>query len=64
MRDKSLEETQERIYAAKKEWHKQQARLPVEEKMRILIEIQKHDVPLIAAKRPLQWFEKPWDIEP
>ena len=52
------------IYQKKKEWHRQQAQLPIKEKMRILLELQKHDIPLIAALRPLKWYEKPWDIEP
>lgn len=64
MNIETLEETNARLFAAKTEWHQKQVRLPIEEKMRILIEIQKHDVSLIAAKRPLKWYEKPWDIEP
>lgn len=54
----------EKIYAQKKEWHRQQARLPIKEKMRILLELQKHDLPLIAARRELKWWEKPWPIDP
>ena len=59
-----MSELNEKIYEKKKEWHRQQAQLPIKEKMRILLELQKHDLPLIAARRPLKWWEKPWDIEP
>ena len=51
-------------HAAKEEWHLAQARLPLKEKVRILLEMQKQDLPLIARHRPLKWYEKPWDIEP
>ncbi len=53
-----------RIYEEKKQWHKEQTQLPIKEKMRILLELQKHDLPLIARHRELKWWEKPWDIEP
>ncbi len=51
-------------YASKKRWHEQNALVPVEEKMAQLIQIQKHDLPLLAKHRELKWWEKPWDIEP
>ena len=54
----------ERAYENKREWHKAQAQLPIKEKMRQLLELQKHDLPLLARHRPLKWWEKPWDIEP
>ncbi len=58
------EEFNERIYKNKKKWHQQQSQLPIKEKMRILLELQKHDWPLLAKQRELKWWEKPWDIEP
>ena len=51
-------------HAAKAEWHRAQAQLPLKEKVRILLEMQKQDLPLIARHRALKWYEKPWDIEP
>lgn len=54
----------EQVYQQKKQWHQEQALLPIKEKMRILLELQKHDLPLISARRELKWWEKPWDIEP
>ncbi|RYX85287.1 hypothetical protein EON83_06745 [bacterium] len=59
-----MSDLNEKTYEKKKKWHREQARLPIKEKMRILLELQKHDLPLIAARRPLNWWEKPWDIEP
>lgn len=59
-----LEAERARQHAAKEDWHLAQARLPLQEKVRILLEMQKQDLPLIARLRPLKWYEKPWDIEP
>lgn len=59
-----LSEHRDRIHSKMKARHQDAAKLPVKEKMRILLELQKHDLPLIAARRPLKWWEKPWDIEP
>lgn len=51
-------------FEAKRRWHETQARLPVRERVRILLELQKQDLPLIAARRPLRPWERPWEIEP
>lgn len=51
-------------FEAKRRWHEAQARLPLKEKVRILLELQKQDLPLIAARRPLRPWERPWDVEP
>lgn len=64
MASENLEEYNARQYAKKRQWHRAQAQLPIKEKMRILLELQKQDLPLIASRRPLKWYEKPWDIEP
>ena len=58
------EDFNQKAYDAKTQWHEAQRKLPVKEKMRILLEMQKHDLPLIAKHRPLKSWEKPWDIEP
>lgn len=60
----NLEEYNTRQYARKRDWHRAQAQLPIKEKMRLMLEMQKQDLPLIARRRPLKWYEKPWDIEP
>jgi len=52
------------IFRAKAEWHRQQARLPIKEKVRILLELQRQDYPLLKRQRRLEWWECPWEIEP
>ncbi len=54
----------DRLFRAKAEWHRQQARLPVPEKVRILLELQRQDLPLLMRYRQLAWWERPWEIEP
>lgn len=54
----------ERLFSAKRGWHRAQARLPLREKVRILLELQRQDLPLIARRRPLRSWERPWPIEP
>ncbi len=60
----NLEEYNARQYLKKREWHRAQAQLPIKEKMRLMLEMQKRVLPMIARRRPLKWYEKPWDIEP
>ncbi len=52
------------LFRAKAEWHRQHARLPVPEKVRILLELQRQDLPLLMRYRQLAWWERPWEIEP
>ncbi len=54
----------ERLFRAKREWHRVQARLPLRDKIRILLDLQRQDLPLIARRRPLRRWEHPWPIEP
>ena len=49
---------------SKKRWHRAQASLPVREKVRILLELQRQELPLIQKQRPLRPWEKPWPIDP
>jgi hypothetical protein len=53
-----------RLFEAKAAWHRRQAGLPLKEKVRILLELQRQDLPLIARQRPLRSWERPWPIEP
>lgn len=46
----SLATERERALAAKRRWHEEQARLPLVEKFRILLELQREDYPLLAAR--------------
>lgn len=45
-------------------WHRAQARLPLREKVRILLELQEQDLPLIRKHRPLRSWEAPWPVKP
>jgi hypothetical protein len=54
----------ERIFAAKREWHKSQSQLPIQEKVRILLKLQRDVYPILAARGGLRSWEKPWDIDP
>jgi hypothetical protein len=49
---------------SKASWHRTQALLPIREKVRILLELQRQDLPLIQRHRSLRAWEKPWPIEP
>ena len=60
----NIEEYNARQYDKKSQWHRAQANLPIKEKMRLMLEMQKSTLPLIARRRPLKWYEKPWNIEP
>jgi hypothetical protein len=53
-----------RLFHAKSEWHRRQAALPIKEKVRILLELQRQDLPLLARHRTLRRWERPWPIEP
>ena len=56
--------TSSALARSKAAWHRAQASLPVREKVRILLELQKQDLPLIRKQRPLRSWERPWPIEP
>ncbi len=60
----TIEEHRARVHAGKRHWHQEQATLPYKEKMRLLLQMQRELLPIIAARRELKWWEKPWDIEP
>lgn len=52
------------LLARKREWHRQQARQPLQQKVRILLELQRQELPLLARQRPLRSWERPWDVTP
>jgi hypothetical protein len=57
-------EFSEALLVRKSAWHRTQAALPVREKVRILLELQRQDLPLIERLRPLRPWERPWEVEP
>lgn len=52
------------LIESKGAWHRAQAALPIREKVRILLELQRQDLPLLSKRRPLRAWEKPWPVEP
>jgi hypothetical protein len=50
------------LFERKRAWHRAQAALPLMEKVRILLELQRQELPLLARQRPLR--SCPWDITP
>lgn len=52
------------LLQAKRRWHRSQARAPLREKVRILLEMQRQELPLIARRRPLRPWERPWNVTP
>ena len=64
MTDRPSRTDAERVLGAKTEWHRRQARLPVRDKVRILLELQRQDYPLLRQHRALEWWERPWEVEP
>lgn len=62
--EEPIESEEERRARVKSTWHREQARLPLPEKVRILLELQRQDYELLKRLRPLEWWERPWEIEP
>jgi hypothetical protein len=60
----STEDPISALFRSKADWHRNQARIPVKEKVRILLELQRQDHPLLKRHRRLEWWEEPWEIEP
>lgn len=49
---------------AKADLHREHRELPLNEKVRLVVELQKICLPLIERRRPLRPWERPWAIEP
>ena len=47
----------------KEELHASHRSLPLEEKVRMVIELQGFALPLIAKRRPLKYYERQWSLE-
>jgi len=54
----------ERLRQGKAALHQRHANLPLPEKVRLVMELQRIVLPLIARQRPLRSWERPWEIEP
>ncbi len=53
-----------RLRASKLELHQRQADLPLKEKVRMVLKLQRLQLPLLARLRPLAAWERPWDVDP
>ena len=61
--DRAVEDAAARL-ARKRAWHRAQAAAPLREKVRVLLELQRQDLPLLARRRALRPWERPWDVTP
>ena len=52
------------MLSRKREWHRRQAHKALQEKVRVLLELQQQELPLLARQRQLRRWERPWDITP
>jgi hypothetical protein len=64
MSDPHIESAAQHMFEAGARWHQRQIALPLKEKVRILLQLQQLDLPLLIRQRPLQPWERPWAIEP
>ena len=53
-----------KLRAGKSELRRDRERLPLPEKVRLVIELQRVVYPLIARRRALEAWERPWEVEP
>jgi len=53
-----------RLRAGKAALHERHAALPLPERVRLVMELQRIVLPLIARRRPLRPWERPWEIRP
>jgi hypothetical protein len=52
------------LRASKADLHRTQCGLPLREKVRLVLELQRLCLPLIARQRPLRPWEQAWTVEP
>jgi hypothetical protein len=53
-----------KLRAGKEALRERRRTLPLPEKVRQLLELQRIQVPLLARRRPLRSWERPWDVTP
>jgi hypothetical protein len=47
----------------KAQWRREMAARPFKEKVQLLLEMQRRLYPVIAARRPLQFWQRPWPVD-
>lgn len=53
-----------RLRRGKAALRRERERMPLPEKVRLVIELQRFAYPLLARQRQLEPWERPWEIEP
>ena len=59
-----LDDLLQRLWKGKVALHQRHSTLPLPEKVRLVMELQRIVAPMIARQRPLRSWERPWEIEP
>lgn len=59
-----LAELLRQLRTGKAAHHQRLSELPLPEKVRLVMELQRIVLPMIARQRPLRSWERPWEIEP
>ena len=54
----------DQLWRGKAALHRRHAALPLPEKVRLVMELQRIVLPLIARHRTLRSWERPWEVEP
>jgi hypothetical protein len=54
----------ERLHQGKESLSERRRAMSLRDKVREVLELQRMMLPLIARRRPLRWWERPWDVEP
>jgi hypothetical protein len=63
-RARPSDELMARLRQGKEELRRDREQLPLPEKVRQVIELQRLVYPLLARQRPLEPWERPWPVEP
>jgi len=59
-----LDDLLQELWKGKAALHQRHSTLPLPEKVRLVMELQRIVLPMIARQRPLRSWERPWEIEP
>jgi len=59
----ALDDLLRQLWKGKAALHQRHSALPLPEKVRLVMELQRIVVPMIARQRPLRSWERPWEIE-
>ena len=57
------DELLQKLWSGKAALHARHANLPLQEKVRLVVELQRIVLPLLGRQRPLRWGEQVWEID-